>query len=230
MTETNLSTARLLRTVFLRFGIGLLALGAMFFIPAGTFQYWQAWAWLATVIIPLTAALIYMLRNDRALLERRMHTRERERPQTLMIKLSLLWFGVTYLIPGFDRRFGWSHVPPGVVIASLLLVLLGYLTILWVFRENSYASRVVEVAPGQKVIDTGPYAVVRHPMYSGSILMYLFTPLALGSFWALLPTLLIIPILTVLRIPNEEQVLSRELPGYVEYMRKVRYRLLPGIW
>jgi len=104
------------------------------------------------------------------------------------------------------------------------------LLIFMVFRENSYTSRVVEVAEGQKVIDTGPYAIVRHPMYVGAILLYLFTPLALGSYWAFLPTLLIVPILTMLRIPNEEEVLLRELPGYAEYVQKVRYRLVPGVW
>jgi protein-S-isoprenylcysteine O-methyltransferase Ste14 len=147
-----------------------------------------------------------------------------------MIKLSTLWFGLGYLIPGLDRRFGWSHVPAWLVVTSLILVLAGYIMIFFVFRENSYASRVVEVEKGQKVIDTGPYAVVRHPMYTAFIILTAFTPLALGSYWAVLPMWMIIPILTVLRIPNEEEVLKRALPGYAEYMQKVKYRLLPGIW
>jgi protein-S-isoprenylcysteine O-methyltransferase Ste14 len=159
-----------------------------------------------------------------------MRTREREKPQTLMVKLSLIWFVLTFVIPGLDHRFGWSDVPTEVVIASDVLVFLGYLMIMMVFRENSYASRVVEVTEGQKVIDSGPYAVVRHPMYLGSIVLYTFTPLALGSYWALLPVCLIIPILTILRIPNEEEVLKRELPGYEEYMQRVKYRILPGVW
>lgn len=230
MTDLHLSRAQLLKTVFLRFGLGLVALAAIFFIPAGTLSYWQAWAWMGVLIIPMFGILIYLMRNDPALLERRMRTRETEKPQTLMVKLSLLWFGLAYLIPGLDRRFGWSHVPVWLVAISLLLVLAGYLYIFVVFRENSYASRVVEVSKGQKVIDTGPYAFVRHPMYLGSVILYAFSPLALGSFVAVLPMWLIIPILTILRIPNEEEVLKRELPGYAEYMQKVKYRLFPGIW
>ena len=226
----RMTRKQLLQTVLIRFGLGVIGLGAMLFIPAGTFRYWQAWLWLGVLLIPLLFVGTYMFLKDPDLLERRMHTRETEKPQTLMIKLSLIWFAVAFIIPGLDRRFHWSRVPAEVVWASALLVFIGYMMIIMVFRENSYASRVVEVVEGQKVIDTGPYAVVRHPMYLGSIVLYAFTPLALGSYWALLPMWLIIPILTLLRIPNEEEVLKRELPGYEEYMQKVKYRLLPGVW
>lgn len=221
---------QLLTTALTRLLLGVGALGAMLFIPAGTLRYWQAWLWLGVLIIPLLAVGTYLYLRDPALLERRMHTRETEKPQTLMIKLSLIWFLLAFLIPGLDRRFHWSRVPTEIVWASALLVFIGYLMIVMVLRENSYASRVVEVMEGQKVIDTGPYAVVRHPMYLGSIVLYAFTPLALGSYWAVLPMWLIIPILTILRIPNEEEVLKRELPGYEEYMQRVKYRLLPGVW
>jgi protein-S-isoprenylcysteine O-methyltransferase Ste14 len=214
----------------MRLLLGVAALGAMLFIPAGTFRFWQAWLWLGVLIIPLLAVGTYLYFKDPSLLERRMHTRETEKPQTLMIKLSLIWFLLAFLIPGLDRRFHWSRVPTEIVWASALLVFIGYLMIVMVLRENSYASRVVEVTEGQKVIDTGPYAVVRHPMYLGSIVLYAFTPLALGSYWALLAMWLIIPIITILRIPNEEEVLKRELPGYEEYMQRVKYRLLPGVW
>ena len=142
MAEVHLTRQELLKVVIVRFGLGLLALAAIFFIPAGTWSYWQAWAWMAVVIIPMFGVLAYLLRNDPALLERRMRTRETEKPQTLMIRLSLLWFGLTYIIPGLDRRFGWSHVPVWLVVVSLALVLAGYLGIFFVFRENSYASRV----------------------------------------------------------------------------------------
>jgi protein-S-isoprenylcysteine O-methyltransferase Ste14 len=216
MSDLHLSRKQLLRLVLLRFGLGFLILGAMFFIPAGTLKYWEAWAWLAALIIPMFVILVYLMRNDPALLERRMRT--------------LIVFGVAFIIPGLDFRFGWSHVPLWLELLSLLLVEMGYVYILRVFRENSYASRVVEVSQGQKVIDTGPYAFVRHPMYLGAIVLYAATPLALGSYWALLVVWLMIPILTILRIPNEEEVLKRELPGYAEYMQKVRYRLVPGIW
>lgn len=230
MTETTMPRAQLLKLVLGRLVLGFVGLAAIFFLPAGTFRYWQAWVWLGVVITPMLGVLVYLLRHDPGLLERRMRTREREKEQSLMVKLSLIWFGLAYLIPGLDRRFGWSHVPVGIVIAADALVLLGYLVCIMVLRENSYASRVVEVEKGQKVIDTGPYAFVRHPFYLGSIILYLFSPLALGSYWAVIPIPLIILILLFLRIPNEEQVLLRELPGYAAYMQKVKYRLLPGVW
>ena len=230
MTETAMPPAQLLKLVGIRFGLGFLGLAAIFFIPAGTIRYWEAWVWLAVMILPMLGALLYMWKNDRALIERRMRTRETEKQQSLLIKLSWFWFAIAFLFPGFDRRFGWSHVPTNVVIASDVLVFLGYCMLIMVFRENSYASRVVEVEKGQKVIDTGPYAIVRHPFYLGSIILYAFTPPALGSYWGLLPMLLIIPLLTFMRIPNEEQVLLRDLPGYAEYMQKVKYRILPGVW
>ena len=149
--------------------------------------------------------------------------------QKRVINLSLLWFLLAFIIPGLDFRFGWSSVPVIVVLVAALFVLLGYIMVFLVFRENTYASRVIEVAKGQKVIDTGPYAIVRHPMYIGAIVMYVLSPLALGSWWAVLFALPIIPLLVV-RILNEEKVLSQDLPGYVAYCQKVRYRLLPGIW
>jgi len=230
MTQTTMTRARLVKLVLVRVLIAVGALLALLFIPAGTTRYWQAWAWLAVVVIPMLFVGTYLFFKDPGLLERRMRTRETEKPQTLMIKLSLFWFLAAFIIPGLDRRFGWSRVPTEVVWASLLLVFIGYIMIILVFRENSYASRVVEVTEGQKVIDTGPYAVVRHPMYLGSMVLYGFTPLALGSYWAVLPMWVFIPILMFLRIPNEEEVLKRELPGYAEYMQKVKHRILPGVW
>ncbi|MFH1183807.1 MAG: hypothetical protein V1755_02060 [Chloroflexota bacterium] len=153
--------AQLFKLVAIRFLLGFARPAAMFFIPAGTIRYWQAWVWLAVLIIPMLGLPVYLLRKDPGLLERRMRTREREKEQTLMVKLSLLWFAFSFIIPSLDIRFGWSHVPTEVVIAADVLVFLGYVMFIIVLRENSYASRFVEVAQGQKVIDTGPYAVVR---------------------------------------------------------------------
>jgi protein-S-isoprenylcysteine O-methyltransferase Ste14 len=230
MTEVQVPGGQLLRLVLVRLVLGLAGLMAIFFLPAGTLGYWEAWVWLAVVFVPMLGALAYLWKNDRALLERRMRVREQEPAQSLFIKLSWIWFLLTFLIPGFDHRFGWSDVPHALVIAGAILVLLGYCMFFLVMRENTYASRVVEVEQGQKVIDTGPYSLVRHPMYLAAIIMYGFTPLALGSYWALLPSLLTFPPLLVLRIVNEEQVLRRELPAYEAYMQKVRYRLVPGVW
>jgi protein-S-isoprenylcysteine O-methyltransferase Ste14 len=133
------------------------------------------------------------------------------------------------MLPGLDKRFGWSNVPPLVVFLADGLVLFGYSLFFWVMRTNSYASRIVQVTAGQQVISTGPYAIIRHPMYFSTLLIYPFSPLALGSYWAMLPTFIII-ILLVARILNEEEVLVRDLPGYAEYRQKVKYRLIPGIW
>jgi protein-S-isoprenylcysteine O-methyltransferase Ste14 len=229
MNKPTLARGALLKTVLARFGGAFLLLCAMFFLPAGTLDYWQAWAWMAVLFVPMVGVLVYLIRSDPALLERRMRTREPEKEQSLLIKLSLLWFALTFLLPGFDRRFGWSHVSSGVVIASDVLVFLGYCIFIWVVRENTYASRVVEVERDQKVISSGPYSIVRHPMYVGVLLMYICTPLALGSYWALIPDLLII-LFIIARIRNEELVLQRDLTGYSDYMAATRFRLLPGVW
>ena len=155
--------------------------------------------------------------------------REKEASQKMIIRLGSLYYLLIFLIPGFDKRFGWSNVPVVVVIVADVLVLLGYGMFFLVLRENRYASRIIEVEQGQEVISSGPYAIVRHPMYLGVSLMYILSPLALGSYWATIPSLLIIPLL-VARIRNEESVLGRELKGYKEYMQKTTYRLIPGIW
>jgi protein-S-isoprenylcysteine O-methyltransferase Ste14 len=215
--------------VFVRLLVAIPVLLAMFFLPAGTFAYWEAWVYLAVLFIPMLLVLIYLLKNDPGLLERRMKMREREAEQKLIVKLSYFHFLLAFLLPGFDKRFGWSNVPAGAVVIADILVLLGYGTFFLVLRENRYASRIIEVEQGQKVISSGPYAMVRHPMYLGLLLLYIFSPLALGSYWAMIPAILIIPII-VARIRNEESVLARDLRGYQEYMQKIRYRLIPGIW
>lgn len=202
---------------------------AMFFVPAGTWAYWEAWVYLAVLFIPMSFVLVYLLKNDPALLERRLRMREKEAEQKTLIKFSLLYFILIFLVPGFDKRFGWSDVPTALVLVGDGLVLLGYGVFFLVLRENSYASRVIEVEAGQKVISTGPYAVVRHPMYLGVSLLYTFTPLALGSYWGVIGALMIVPILVV-RIRNEESVLERDLDGYKAYKEKTRYRLIPGLW
>lgn len=225
----NLDLGRLKRTVFLRFGMAGPLLAAMFFIPAGTLDYWQAWVYLAILLLPMGLVLAWLLKNDPKLLERRMRTREKERKQQTIILLSYPVFLAAFLLPGLDRRYAWSRVPVWLVLLADLVVLAGYIFFARVLKENRFLSRVVEVDRDQRVIDTGPYAVVRHPMYAGMLPLYLFSPLALGSFWALIPAAPLLPVI-VARILNEEKVLARDLPGYAEYRRRVKYRLLPGLW
>jgi protein-S-isoprenylcysteine O-methyltransferase Ste14 len=229
MSEGHFSRGDLAKMIVPRLGGAVVVLVAVFFLPAGTFDYWEAWVYIALLMVPAVFLMGYLARNDPALMERRTRMKERELQQRRIISLSFVWFLAMFLLPGFDRRFEWSDVPVWLVIAADLLIALGYLLVALVYRENTYASRVVEVEKGQTVISTGPYAIVRHPMYLGVIGMYFFTPLALGSYWALIPALAIFPIL-VARIRNEEAVLARDLPGYAEYMQKVRWRLIPGVW
>jgi protein-S-isoprenylcysteine O-methyltransferase Ste14 len=219
----------LLRLVLTRALIGFLLIAALFFIPAGTSAYWQAWVFLAVLFIPMAFVLVYLLKNAPDLLERRMRMREREREQKWIVTLSFIPFVLVFLIPGFDRRFGWSNLAAGWVILADIIVLLGYGLVFLVFRENHYASRVIEVEQEQKVISSGPYAFVRHPMYSGMFLFYCFTPLALGSLWSMAVDIFFIAFF-VARIRNEEKVLKRDLKGYLEYTQKTRYHLIPGIW
>ncbi len=211
------------------FSAALLFLAAVLFIPAGTLDYWQAWMYIVTLFIPVSFVVLYFLKNDPAFLERRMKFREREVRQKLVAKFFSFLSLVGFIVPGLDHRFGWSSIPPEASVAADVLVLVGYLLCFLVFRENSFAGRTIEVVKGQKVISTGPYSAVRHPMYSAVIIMYSATPIALGSYWALPFFLLLIPVIAM-RIRNEEEVLLRELPGYDEYRKKVRYRLVPYVW
>lgn len=225
----NRSTASSAIASILRLVSGIVVIGACLFWPAGTFNYWQAWAWLGSLFIPMIVSFIYLFKNDPALLERRVRTKETRTEQKWIIALSSVYFLVIFLLPGFDKRYGWSSVPAWLVLLADLGVLTGYGIYIWVLRTNSFASRVIEVEQGQKVITSGPYALVRHPMYLGMILLMIATPLALGSYWAFIPSFALIPMLAA-RAKNEEELLMNELPGYREYMQKTRHRLFPGIW
>lgn len=220
---------KLLIGVALRIGLGIPFIALIILLPAGTWNYWQGWMYLATLLLPMLLSTAYLIKNDPALLERRLRMREKEKAQQKIIGVLAIYFLIAFTLPGFDVRFGWSNVPPLVSILADVLVFAGYLIIFWVLTVNSFLSRTVEVGAGQKVITTGPYAVVRHPMYFGVALLYIASPLALGSYWAVLPALMILPLLAA-RIRNEEEVLLRELAGYAEYRQKVKYRLLPGVW
>jgi protein-S-isoprenylcysteine O-methyltransferase Ste14 len=204
-------------------------LGLMFFLPAWTLNYWQAWVYIFIVAVPAIFLGMYLYKHDRALMERRMRMKERLRGQKIIVAASSLFFLATFLIPGFDFRFHWSQVPVAVIILADILVLAGYLIVALVFKANTYASRIIEVEKGQKVITTGPYAIVRHPMYVGVLIFYIFSPLALGSYWAVIPALCIVPFI-IARIRGEEKEMLENLEGYRDYTAKTRYRLLPGIW
>ena len=217
------------RAAYTRLLLAFAIVSVMLFLSAGTVRYWEAWVYLTIMLMTTSLSLAYLLKNSPELLERRMRMREKEPKQRWIIGFAWLWFVATFLVPGFDQRFDGSDVPVFAVIIAEGFVLLGYGVMFSVFRENPYASRIIEVEPNQTVVATGPYAVVRHPMYLGGLLIYLFTPLALGSYWAILPAVFIIPIL-VARIRNEESLLARDLEGYREYLRSTRYRLIPGIW
>lgn len=207
----------------------LLVLGVILFATAGSFRFWEAWIfWLQISALTLFITA-YFLKKDPELLSRRRQTEEKEPTQKIPSILAALNLS-DYFIPGLDFRFHWSAVPFWMVIIANVIVLLGYTFIILVFKENSYASAVIQVEEKQQIITTGPYAIVRHPMYTGMLLMTLFTPLALGSYWALIPSFLFFIPYLVLRIKGEETVLLRDLPGYKEYCQKTRYRLIPYIW
>ncbi|MFZ5905678.1 MAG: methyltransferase family protein [Chloroflexota bacterium] len=228
MTQNSSATKATVAAV-IRLALGLIVIGAMLFWPAGTFDYWQGWMWLAVLGLALAFILVYLAQRDPALLDRRSRYRETRREQRLIIALSALCYLAAFLLPGFDRRFGWSDVPAWVSIAAQIVVTASLVFIFLVYKINSYASRVIEVQEEQQVIASGPYALVRHPMYLGMMLMIIFSPLALGSYWAVPPTL-ILPFLLAARAKDEETLLADELKGYREYMQKTRYRLFPGIW
>lgn len=220
---------KLVVSVVLRIGLGIPFIALIIILPAGTWNYWQGWMYLATLLLPMLGSTVYLFINDPALLERRMRMREKESAQQIIIRVLAIYFLLAFTLPGLDVRYGWSNVPPLVSILADALVFTGYMITFWVLTVNRFLSRIVEVDAQQKVVTTGPYAIVRHPMYFGVALLYIASPLALGSYWAVLPALMIIPLLAA-RIRNEEEVLLRELAGYAEYRQKVKYRLLPGVW
>ena len=221
--------ASLLSGIVIRLVALAIIFGLIVFLPAGTIRYWPAWIYLAVLAVPMAGVMGYLLKNDPELLERRFHHREKETTQKAVVLVTTALFAAGFIVPAFDYRFGWSAVPAWAVATADALVMAGYGFVFLVFRENSYASRVVEIARGQRVISTGPYAVVRHPMYLGITVMYLATPVALGSWWGILP-MLSLPVSLVVRLLNEETVMLRELSGYARYCSRIRYRLIPGVW
>lgn len=211
---------------------GFVVLAGVIFLAAGTLHYWQGWSFLATFTVCSTALTVYMALYDEKLLERRLRAgprAEAERSQKIIMFLMLLGFAALLILPVIDHRFGWSPVPPYVSIIGDALIALGYLFIFFVLRENSYAASTIQIADDQRVISTGPYALVRHPMYAAALLLVIGMPLALGSWYGLFGILILLPVLTW-RLLDEERFLARNLKGYAEYTSNVRWRLIPGLF
>ena len=220
---------RLLLKALVAFLMGLLITGAMLFLPAGTLAYHGAWLFMALLFVPIFVMGIVLFVKNPELLRKRLEMKEREKEQKSVVTLSGLLLIGSFIVAGFDYRFSWSHVSDIIVLISSVVLLVGYALYAEVLRENVYLSRVVEVQDNQHVIDTGLYGIVRHPMYFAVTLLYLTIPLVLGSWWAMLvmsPCILLL----VIRIKNEEQLLQHGLPGYTDYMKRIRYRMIPFVW
>ena len=207
-------------------------MGLLLFVPAETIHYWQAWVYLSIFTGASALTTLDLLRRDPALLERRMSggpMAEKQPAQKVIMLCMSIGFVALLVVPALDERFGRSAVPLGGVVAGDVLVAIGFYLISLVYRENTFTSATIEVAENQKVISTGPYALVRHPMYASAFLYLLGTPLALGSYWGLVPIAVMMPFL-IWRLLEEERFLARNLPGYTEYQRRVGYRLVPFVW
>jgi protein-S-isoprenylcysteine O-methyltransferase Ste14 len=213
----------------LRFLTSIIVIGALLFVSAGSFRFWQGWVYILITYVPGFLAFTYFYKHDPQLIERRMQFKEKVREQKRIMTLVYIAWLVAFVLPGLDHRFGWSHQPLWITIFSQAVVFGGFAMTLWVVKVNRFAARTIQVEPGQEVISSGPYRIVRHPMYLGACAMWLFTPLALGSYLTLPAFALLIPLI-ILRLLNEEKVLRQELPGYSEYCRHTRFRLVPFLW
>ena len=222
-------TRQLLIQAMLKFFAGVVLLGVLIFLPAGTFYYWNAWLLMGILFVPMFFAGIVMMFKNPDLLRKRLNAKEKEAEQSLVIKLSGLMFILGFVAAGLNFRFRWIALPKWVSWAAAAFFLLSYLLFAEVLRENTYLSRTVEVQENQTVVDTGLYGIVRHPMYSASIVLFLSMPLVLGSLISFV-VFLIYPVIISKRICNEEDVLERELTGYTEYKKKVKYKVIPFIW
>ena len=220
---------KLLLNALIKFLIGLLLVGLLIFLPAGTLAYPGGLLFLCLLFVPMLIMGIVMLARARDLLAKRLDAKEKQAAQKGVQSLAGLVFMAGFVLAGLDFRFGWSQVPLPVVIAASVIFLIGYGLYAEVMRENAYLSRTVKVEEGQTVISTGLYGIVRHPMYLASVLMFLSIPLVMGSWYALIP-FAFYPLLMVVRILDEEKLLTAELSGYEEYKRKVKYRMIPFIW
>ena len=222
-------TIKLFIQAITKFLFGFVLIGLLIFLPAGTLSFFNGWLFMGILFVPMFLAGIVMMFKNPDLLKKRLDAKEKQREQSIVIKLSGLMFLAGFIVAGLDFRFGWLTLPKGVVIVAAIVFLVAYILYAEVLRENTYLSRTIEVQENQKVIDTGLYGMVRHPMYSVTLLLFLSMPLVLGSIYSFL-IFLAYPIIIAKRIKDEEEFLEKELEGYLEYKQKVKYRLIPFIW
>jgi protein-S-isoprenylcysteine O-methyltransferase Ste14 len=232
MTKDNnleIPKIKILIQVIIRYILSLIFASVLLFLPAGSLKFWNAWVFLSALFIPMLFVLIYLIIKDPELLQKRIKTNEKEKSQKIYLVLSIITILITFIVPGLDFKNHWSQIPDWLVIVATVIMILGYYMFFMVMKQNRYASRVIEIQKGQKVIDFGLYSIVRHPMYLAATILFCSIPIILGSLYGLIPVFLI-PLLLIIRILNEEKVLKENLNGYSEYMKKVKYRLIPFIW
>jgi len=220
---------KLFMEAIMKFMLGVILVGMLLFIPAGTLNYFNGWLFMGVLFIPMFLAGVVMIWKSPSLLESRLNVKEKESEQKVVVKLIGLMFILGFVIAGLNYRYQWIAMPKIVVIIGVIIFLLSYLMYAEVLRENVYLSRTIEVKKDQKVIDTGLYGIVRHPMYMATIFLFLSMPLILGSIISFL-IFLVYPLIIIKRIKNEEIVLEKELEGYLEYKKKVKYKIIPYIW
>ncbi len=222
-------TVKLFIQAILKFVLGVVLVGLLVFLPAGDLSFVNGWFFMSVLFVPMFVAGIVMMFKNPELLKKRLNAKEKQKDQDQVVKLSGLMFLIGFVVAGLDHRFGWSTLSNYVVIVATILFLIAYILYAEVLRENTYLSRTIEVSEDQKVIDTGVYAVVRHPMYSATLILFLSMPLVLGSIYSFV-VFLFYPIIIVKRLMGEEKFLEKELKGYSEYKKKVKYRLIPFVW
>ena len=229
MIERDNMDAKLFCQAIVKFISGLIMVGVLIFLPAGSFAYWQGWLLMGILFVPMFIAGLVMMKKSPELLRKRLNVKEEEKEQKTVILLSGIMFLAAFIVAGLNFRFGWIVLPDWISYTGVAIFLAAYALYAEVLRENAYLSRTVEVQQNQKVIDTGLYGVVRHPMYMSTLLLFLSMPLVLGSVISFVITLAYIPIIAK-RIENEEKVLEDGLPGYAEYKNRVKWKVVPFIW
>lgn len=229
MNKDSSKKGTLLFRTIINFLMGVVMVGVLLFAPAGTFRFWNAWLFLALLFVPMLIIGIYLWIKQPDLLAKRLSSKEKESEQKQVILMSAVVFVAGFVVAAVDFRFGWSQLPIWLVVVASVLLVISYGLYAEVMRENAYLSRTVEVQENQKVIDTGLYGIVRHPMYSATILLYLSIPLVLGSIYSFL-LFLMFPFVIAKRISNEETVLEKGLDGYTSYKQRVKYKIIPFIW